>query len=152
MRRLKEIRTKPSHKYVPDAVFKDENGQICIVEFKNFSHNIRKIRQDRAFTLREVEKLSGVSNAYLAQLESGKRGIPNIEILGKLSKVYDVPLIHLIAPKSKATVNKPTKHDLSSDGYFIGKAFDNFSPSVKLQLKTYLRYLLQEEKKTKKKA
>lgn len=41
--------------------------------------------------LREVEEASGVSNAYLSQLETGKIGKPSPHILHKLASVYNVP-------------------------------------------------------------
>jgi transcriptional regulator with XRE-family HTH domain len=41
--------------------------------------------------LREVEDASGVSNAYLSQLETGKIARPSPHILHKISSVYNVP-------------------------------------------------------------
>jgi len=41
--------------------------------------------------LREVEEASGVSNAYLSQLETGKISKPSPHILHKLAAVYGVP-------------------------------------------------------------
>lgn len=36
--------------------------------------------------IRQLELYSGVSNAYLSQIENGKRGVPSPEIIKKLSK------------------------------------------------------------------
>jgi transcriptional regulator with XRE-family HTH domain len=43
-------------------------------------------------TLKEVESVSGVSNAYISQLERGSRKSPHPDILKGLSKAYDVPV------------------------------------------------------------
>ncbi|HSR50014.1 MAG TPA: helix-turn-helix transcriptional regulator [Acidobacteriota bacterium] len=49
---------------------------------------LRSLRQAKGMTLRAVEKESGVSNAYLSQLENGKLKNPSPPILHKLSQVY----------------------------------------------------------------
>jgi transcriptional regulator with XRE-family HTH domain len=54
-------------------------------------------RKDRRLSLKKVEKLAGVSNAYLSQLERGRRNPPHPDILKKLAKVYDVPVNELLA-------------------------------------------------------
>src|SRR5690625_4813474 len=56
------------------------------MEAKKFGSYIRKLRNDRELTIRQLELYSGVSNSYLSQLENGKRGIPSPEIIKKLSK------------------------------------------------------------------
>lgn len=50
-------------------------------------------------SLRTVEAMSGVSNAYLSQLESGKVKNPSIAVLSKLAEFYDVTFT--IEPTSK---------------------------------------------------
>lgn len=62
----------------------------------NFGLYIRKLRNDREMTIRQLELYSGVSNSYLSQLENGKRGIPSPKILEKLSKGLKVPYNELL--------------------------------------------------------
>ncbi len=52
---------------------------------------LRAAREQRALTLRAVEKAAAVSNAYLSQLESGKIRQPSPLILHKLAALYEVP-------------------------------------------------------------
>lgn len=52
---------------------------------------LKSIRESRRQTLRDVEQASGVSNAYLSQLETGKIAKPSPHFLLKLAKAYDVP-------------------------------------------------------------
>lgn len=49
---------------------------------------LRSVRESRRMTLREVEDASGVSNAYLSQLETGKIVKPSPHIIHKISSVY----------------------------------------------------------------
>src|SRR2546425_6893236 len=53
-----------------------------------FLKNVRKAQQH---TLRDVEEATGVSNAYLSQLEQGKMTKPSPQILHKLASFYGVP-------------------------------------------------------------
>lgn len=57
----------------------------------DYGNFLKAARQAKGFTLREVENLTGISNAYLSQLESGKVKQPSPINLNKLSKVYEIP-------------------------------------------------------------
>lgn len=50
-----------------------------------FGTYIKRLRNKRGMTIRQLELYSGVSNSYLSQLENGKRGIPSPDIIKKLS-------------------------------------------------------------------
>lgn len=58
-----------------------------MAEFGNF---FKQLRESRGLTLRDVEKETGVSNAYLSQLESEKIKQPSPTILHKLAEFYKV--------------------------------------------------------------
>jgi transcriptional regulator with XRE-family HTH domain len=48
-------------------------------------------RLHAGLTVRAVEKLTGISNAYVSQMESGYIAEPSPHLLKKLSKAYRVP-------------------------------------------------------------
>lgn len=52
---------------------------------------VTKARSDAGLTLRAVEKETGISNAYLSQLEHGKIQTPAPQNLHKLAILYRVP-------------------------------------------------------------
>jgi HTH-type transcriptional regulator, competence development regulator len=52
---------------------------------------LKSLRDIKGFSLRHVEEKSGVSNAFLSQLESGKVKRPSPMMLYKLAGVYGVP-------------------------------------------------------------
>ena len=62
----------------------------------SFGEYIRTLREEQRLSLREVEKLSGVSNSYLGLIERGQRPIPQADILKKLAPAYDVPVRDLL--------------------------------------------------------
>ncbi len=50
-----------------------------------FYTDLKDLRKVKGFTIREVAERSGVSSAYISQLENGNRGVPSPDILLKLS-------------------------------------------------------------------
>ena len=54
-------------------------------------------RERKAITLREVERLTGVSNAYLSQLENDRIKAPSPNVLFKLASLYEIPYAALMA-------------------------------------------------------
>jgi HTH-type transcriptional regulator, competence development regulator len=57
---------------------------------QDLSHFLRTARERKGLTLRAVEQATGVSNAYLSQIESGKIKQPSPVVLHKLSQLYGV--------------------------------------------------------------
>ena len=47
---------------------------------------LKDLRKEKGYTIREVSGRSGVSPAYISQLENGQRGIPSPDVLMKLSE------------------------------------------------------------------
>ncbi len=66
------------------------SGHALITREKAFGLYLRRLRQSKNWSLRDVEERTGgkVSNAYLSQLENGQKKIPSFEILEALAKVY----------------------------------------------------------------
>jgi transcriptional regulator with XRE-family HTH domain len=59
---------------------------------------LRRLRQQRGWSLREVEAKTGgkVHNAYLSQIESGKILRPSLETLVQLSLAFDIDFWTLV--------------------------------------------------------
>lgn len=62
----------------------------------NFGEYLRTLRREQKLSIREVEQLTGVSNAYIGMIERGQRPAPQAEILKKMAPVYNVPLRDLL--------------------------------------------------------
>ena len=52
--------------------------------------SLRDLRKNKRLTLRQVEDMTGISNAYLSQLETGKIKNPSYKVLMKLNMLYNV--------------------------------------------------------------
>ena len=66
------------------------------MEEPNFGYFLKSLRDRQRMSLRDVEKESGVSNAYIAQLEKGDRPAPSPDILKKLARAYNVTVRELL--------------------------------------------------------
>src|SRR6266404_643492 len=64
----------------------DEND----VAGQSLGEGLRTARELRNLSLREVEEATGISNAYLSQLENDKIKKPSPHFLHKLAAVYDI--------------------------------------------------------------
>jgi transcriptional regulator with XRE-family HTH domain len=67
------------------------------LEANEFGIYLKELRTGKKMTIRKLEMLSEVSNAYISQLERGERGIPSPDILEKLAKPLGVDYEKLMA-------------------------------------------------------
>src|SRR5690348_13097397 len=63
---------------------------------REFSQLLRQLREARGLSLRQLENVTGVSNAYLSQIESGRVGPPSPRIIEKLASALDHPYVDLM--------------------------------------------------------
>lgn len=102
---------------------------------KNLGSTLKTRRIDMRMTLREVEKKTHISNAYLSQLENGKIFQPTPKILRDLSVCYDIPY-----PELLDLAGHPIFAETSSIKSKIS-TFDNLSINEERELKKYLEFL-----------
>lgn len=57
---------------------------------------LRDLRDRSGLTLRQVEEATGISNAYLSQLETGKIKHPSAQSLYTLAKLYSTNIEDLL--------------------------------------------------------
>ena len=72
---------------------------------------LKKIRKAKKITLKQLEKITGISNSYISDLENGRRVNPSIEKLEKLAKALDVNVVDFydkptLTDKDKKAINK----------------------------------------------
>ncbi len=55
-----------------------------------FGEKMRKLRTDRAITLKQMSTAIGVSSAYLSALEHGKRGRPGWHLIQRIIAYFNI--------------------------------------------------------------
>jgi transcriptional regulator with XRE-family HTH domain len=103
--------------------------------------HLRQLRRDRKLTLRDVEDATGrdVSNAYLSQVENGRK--PSPDVLQSLADAYGVSYTALMTragylKSGDAPVQVGVKH--GSVATFAG---ENLTPDEERAMVAYLRQL-----------
>nr|BAL52703.1 XRE family transcriptional regulator [uncultured prokaryote] len=60
---------------------------------------LRRIREQKALSLRQLEQLSGVDYSTISKLETGESRNPRLETIVRLAQALGVDLSELIDPK-----------------------------------------------------
>lgn len=110
---------------------------------KSLGSTLKELREIHRFTLRQVEEATGISNAYLSQLENDKIAKPSANVLYKLSNTYNVELDTLLA--AAGIIEKKT----SSNKLLNAVALSSDSSLTKEEeeaLLDYLRFIRQKQK------
>lgn len=76
-------------------------------------------REQMGLTLRQVEESTGVSNAYLSQLETGKIKKPSANVLYKLATLYKLSLEGLFRASQIITATEAPLVNLTAIGPYM---------------------------------
>ena len=63
---------------------------------KRLSVVIRRLRQTKGITQRDLAAQAKVTGAYVAQLETGAKKNPSLDVLKRLAKALGVPVTELL--------------------------------------------------------
>jgi len=115
-------------------------------ESNNLGSFLASARQHQKLTLRAVETETGISNAYISQLERGKIRSPSPVILRKLSDLYNIPYTTLL---ELAGYPVPQSGKLDTSLTDIAARLGPVSPDEADELADYLKYLRSKQNKRK---
>jgi len=132
-----------------------------------FGSFLRNLRKERKLSLREVERKAKISNAYLSQIERGKRGIPTLGFLKRLASVYgiDVEILvdkaisviddvqskkaHNLLFKGRDGITTVLEDEVPNPDYsFIIDGYNSLTSDGQKQLYKFLQFLLEDESKS----
>ena len=99
---------------------------------------LKQAREDRGFTLREVELETDISNSYLSQLEGEKIKHPSPMSLYKLAETYGVSYTYLM---ELAGYPVPSKGSRSTSHSGYASRIGAVTPGEEDALIDYLRYI-----------
>jgi transcriptional regulator with XRE-family HTH domain len=99
---------------------------------------LRAARERHSLTLRAVERATGVSNAYLSQLESGKIRQPSPLVLHKLAGLYEVSYAVMLG---QAGYPAPTAETVTGAPMIVDSRLGPINDDEELALKEYLEFL-----------
>ncbi|MCY3826670.1 MAG: helix-turn-helix transcriptional regulator [Candidatus Dadabacteria bacterium] len=110
----------------------------------DLARKLTELRQLRGKTLRAVEAETGISNAYLSQMENGKVEKPRPHVLYRLAEYYGVRYEDLMVAAGYLTRNdeeRPEDTELAE----IQLMSAGLSDDQKKILKRFIRFLQQSQ-------
>lgn len=108
---------------------------------------LRQLRLMKGKTLREVEKLTDVSNAYLSQLETGKTNKPSPHILHKLAELYGASytrLMELAGYLQTSTESDGARRDDKVSSIGAALMTSDLTADEEKQVKRFIEFLRQQ--------
>jgi transcriptional regulator with XRE-family HTH domain len=83
------------------------------IDLAKLGHRVRELRLGKGWTLTDLAQHSGVSKAYISDLENGVAGKPNIQYIFAIAKALGVTLDELLHDTERtAAPTKKQKMDL----------------------------------------
>lgn len=93
-------------------------------------------RERKGLTLRDVERATGLSNAYLSQIENGRIASPSPKVLHKIAAIYELPYTALMSQ-----AGYPTEESEYDDRLRLAARLGPTSPEEEDALAEYLAFL-----------
>ncbi|MBD2616509.1 helix-turn-helix domain-containing protein [Nostoc punctiforme FACHB-252] len=115
-------------------------------ELNKLGSFLASVRQHQKLTLRAVETQTGISNAYLSQLETGKIRSPSPAILRKLSDFYGISYISIL---ELAGYPVPEAGKLDTSLTDLAARLGPVTSEEADELANYLKYLRSKQNKRK---
>ena len=106
-----------------------------------YGHYFKALRESRGLTLREVERQTNVSNAYLSQLESGKIKQPSPNTLYKLSQFYKVSYERLMEKVGYPVLKSETPLEDQGASKTAKSKLGEISNEEEVELLQYLKFI-----------
>lgn len=107
---------------------------------KTLGTTLKEARELVPFTLRQVEEATGISNAYLSQLENDKIKRPSANVLYKLASAYKINLNVLL---EAAGIIEGNKIPVPNNDWANRIAFyaDGFTPQQQNEVMEFIKYI-----------
>ena len=109
------------------------------------SQYLRALREAKGLSLRQVEGKSGISNAFISQMESGKVKQPSPIMLYKLAELYGVSYESLMELAGYPSPSAFTTEPRSASAVF--RRFGEITPTEETELLDYLAFLRSRARK-----
>lgn len=102
---------------------------------------LKKKRGESSMTLRNVEAITDISNAYLSQLENNKITKPSPTILKKLSQTYETSYHRLMT-----IAGYPMEIDDEQITFRTSQGLEDLTRAEEKELLDYLRFIRQRRR------
>ena len=116
-------------------------------EKKTLGKILKEARELKQISLRELEIQSGISNAYLSQLENDKIKKPSANTLYRLSELFNMNFDDLMV--SAGIVEKKKDSTLHTGNFAFSSAMGDLTNDERDKIMEYLKFLRHQTKNDK---
>jgi len=113
---------------------------------KTLGDELRTVREVRKLSLRDVEGATGISNAYLSQLENDKIRKPSPHFLSKLANLYDISYETVMQSAGYVAPKEKPEGPKTMAGELLWRQFD-LSAEEEQKLVEFLQFIRSQQKK-----
>ncbi|WP_216326054.1 helix-turn-helix domain-containing protein [Deinococcus aestuarii] len=108
-----------------------------------FGQQLRQLRRTKKLTLKDVEAMTGIHNAYLSQVENGKIARPAPDKLYALAEVYGVSFDQLMYAAGHITKQPHAEPQGNEPKTLVGAVLSskNLTAEEEAKLAEYLEFL-----------
>jgi HTH-type transcriptional regulator, competence development regulator len=107
---------------------------------RSLGKTLKDSREVLSLTLRQVEEATGISNAYLSQLENDKIKKPSANVLYKLASIYHVELDSLLYAAGIIESESPQKNQLLNTTALSAEKLNSEEEQALLDYLKFLRF------------
>ena len=108
-------------------------------------HVLRRAREHRGFALREVERLTGRSSAYLSQVERGLIRRPDPSVLSELADLYRLDFMTLAGWAGWAEQPEGSPEGRSSANLLVRRVLE-LNETQRAEIFSFIEKLLRERR------
>ena len=101
---------------------------------KVLAEYLKKIRESRNLSLRDVERTTGINHGYLSQVESNQRQIPRFNVLAKLANAYGITMSEIMEINEAQLRKEPSERER------LNERLAYQAPDVKFIVRCYLQF------------
>ena len=112
---------------------------------KSLGKILKEARELKRLSLRELEIQSGISNAYLSQLENDKIKKPSANTLYRLSELFNMNFDDLMV--SAGIVEKKKDSTFQTANFAFSSAIGDLTDDEREKIMEYLKFLRHQKQK-----
>ncbi len=109
------------------------------------SDRLKEVRERKGWTQNHLADISGVPQPSIWRLEKGLILNPKSSLLRKLADALEVSMEYLVAGDQSVSFDEILRHDEVGQAVFRG--YESLSDQGKEQLKSFVQWLTDEEKR-----
>jgi transcriptional regulator with XRE-family HTH domain len=108
------------------------------------SADLRQLREQRGWSLREAAQASGLSNGYISLLENGRVENPSATVLARLAKGYGVSVEAMLKAAGVVVAAQREHEGIDPD---LVDTLRTLSPEARAEVASYASYLARQRRR-----